>query len=79
MFLDSPTPDIEWLPLTGNMDPSHRHFDEYKKILRIENVNEDDDGEYECIAKNSEGDVRHKYIVTVECKSQFMLLNKLYI
>ncbi|XP_077334979.1 neural cell adhesion molecule L1 isoform X4 [Lithobates pipiens] len=61
-----PTPDIEWLPLTGNMDPSHRRFDEYKKILRIENVNEDDDGEYECIAKNSEGEVRHKYIVTVE-------------
>ncbi|XP_018427443.1 PREDICTED: neural cell adhesion molecule L1-like [Nanorana parkeri] len=61
-----PTPDIEWLSLTGNMDPSRLHFDEYKKILRIENVNEDDDGEYECIAKNSEGEVRHKYIVTVE-------------
>ncbi|XP_072287872.1 neural cell adhesion molecule L1 isoform X2 [Pyxicephalus adspersus] len=61
-----PTPDIEWLPLTSNMDPSRLQFDEYRKFLRIENVNEDDDGEYECIAKNSEGEVRHKYIVRVE-------------
>ncbi|KAM5146080.1 neural cell adhesion molecule L1 [Mantella aurantiaca] len=61
-----PTPDIEWLPHTDNMDESRLQFDEYNKILRIENVNEDDDGEYECVAKNSEGEVRHKYIVTVE-------------
>ncbi|XP_075040935.1 neural cell adhesion molecule L1 isoform X2 [Mixophyes fleayi] len=61
-----PTPDNEWVALTGFMDPQRFHFDEYRKTLRIETVLEEDDGEYECIAKNTEGEVRHKYTVTVE-------------
>ncbi|XP_068104310.1 neural cell adhesion molecule L1 isoform X2 [Hyperolius riggenbachi] len=61
-----PTPDSQWQALTGSIDPSRFLFDEYSKTLRIENVMEEDDGEYECIAKNTEGEVRHKYIVIVE-------------
>ncbi|XP_063792362.1 neural cell adhesion molecule L1 isoform X2 [Pseudophryne corroboree] len=61
-----PTPETEWIALTGTMDPNRFHFDEYKKTLRIEPVLEEDDGEYECIAKNTEGEVRHKYTVAVE-------------
>ncbi|KAM9327246.1 neural cell adhesion molecule L1 [Gastrophryne carolinensis] len=61
-----PTPEIEWQPLTGKINKKRFHFDEYKKTLRIENVMDEDDGEYECIAKNSEGEVRHKYVISVE-------------
>ncbi|KAG8554336.1 hypothetical protein GDO81_003767 [Engystomops pustulosus] len=61
-----PTPNNKWISNTGTMDQRRFHFDEFKKTLRIENVTEEDDGEYECIAENSEGEVRHKYVVIVE-------------
>ncbi|KAM3911907.1 neural cell adhesion molecule L1 isoform 2-T2 [Leptodactylus fuscus] len=61
-----PTPSNKWMANNGPMDPNRFHFDEFKKTLRIENVQEEDDGEYECIAENSEGEVRHRYNVKVE-------------
>ncbi|XP_040262072.1 neural cell adhesion molecule L1 [Bufo bufo] len=61
-----PTPANEWIAITGAMDPRRFHFDEFKKMLRIEEVQEEDDGEYECISRNTEGEVRHTYTVRVE-------------
>ncbi|XP_075691581.1 neural cell adhesion molecule L1 isoform X2 [Rhinoderma darwinii] len=61
-----PTPENTWNAFTGTMDPKRFHFDEYKKALRIEDVLEEDDGDYECIAENREGKVTHKYTVRVE-------------
>ncbi|KAG9477908.1 hypothetical protein GDO78_013087 [Eleutherodactylus coqui] len=61
-----PTPENEWIAITGFMDPKRFHLDEYKKTLHIEDVQEEDDGEYECIARNTNGEVRHKYTVKVE-------------
>ncbi|KAM4020334.1 neural cell adhesion molecule L1 isoform 2-T2 [Anomaloglossus baeobatrachus] len=61
-----PTPENNWIANTGNTDEDRIRYDEYKKTLFIDNVLEEDDGEYECISSNTEGEVRHKYIVQVE-------------
>ncbi|KAM8934230.1 neural cell adhesion molecule L1 [Pelodytes ibericus] len=61
-----PTPEIEWTALTGSMPRDRFHFDEFKKSLRIENVQDEDDGQYQCTAQNSQGKVQHIYKVAVE-------------
>uniref|UniRef100_A0A8C5QWL9 Neural cell adhesion molecule L1 n=1 Tax=Leptobrachium leishanense TaxID=445787 RepID=A0A8C5QWL9_9ANUR len=61
-----PTPEIEWSSLTGSMPEDRFNFDEFRKNLRIDDVQFEDDGQYQCTAKNSEGKVQHTYIVAVE-------------
>ncbi|XP_056396453.1 neural cell adhesion molecule L1 [Hyla sarda] len=62
----NPTPENEWISITGTMDPKRFRFDEYKKALYIEDVQDEDDGEYECMSRNTEGEVKHTYTVKVE-------------
>ncbi|XP_069604531.1 neural cell adhesion molecule L1 isoform X1 [Ranitomeya imitator] len=61
-----PTPENRWIANTGNTGLERFRVDDFKKTLYIESVLEEDDGEYECISNNTEGEVRHKYIVRVE-------------
>ncbi|KAG8447893.1 hypothetical protein GDO86_015127 [Hymenochirus boettgeri] len=61
-----PTPEVEWIPLSDSHSSDRIHIDEFKKTLSIDMVNEEDDGEYQCIAKNTQGSVKHTYTVVVE-------------
>ncbi|XP_053159041.1 neural cell adhesion molecule L1 isoform X3 [Hemicordylus capensis] len=61
-----PTPSLEWVNVNGLMPSGRTEFDNYNRTLRIHGVVEDDDGEYQCIAHNKHGTIRHKYYVTVE-------------
>ncbi|XP_054859425.1 neural cell adhesion molecule L1 [Eublepharis macularius] len=61
-----PTPTVEWVYKDGLM-PLHRAIIEnFNRTLRIEDVTEEDDGEYQCIVRNVGGYTQHTYRVTVE-------------
>ncbi|XP_025021470.1 neural cell adhesion molecule L1 isoform X2 [Python bivittatus] len=61
-----PTPSVEWIQL-NRLNPSPRViFENYNKTLSIPTVTEDDDGDYQCIAHNEHGSVRHTYTVNIE-------------
>ncbi|XP_066469397.1 neural cell adhesion molecule L1 isoform X2 [Tiliqua scincoides] len=61
-----PTPSVEWVQM-NRLTPSDRLvFENFNRTLHIPNVVVEDDGEYQCIAHNKHGTVRHNYYVTVE-------------
>ncbi|KAK9407622.1 neural cell adhesion molecule L1 [Crotalus adamanteus] len=61
-----PTPSVEWIHL-NRLNPSPGvTFENYNKTLCIPSVTEDDDGDYQCIARNEHGSIRHTYTVNVE-------------
>uniref|UniRef100_A0A8D2Q984 L1 cell adhesion molecule n=1 Tax=Varanus komodoensis TaxID=61221 RepID=A0A8D2Q984_VARKO len=61
-----PTPTVEWAHMNRLKLSPQVVFENSNKTLRILNVTEDDDGEYQCIAHNEHGTIRHTYTVTVE-------------
>ncbi|XP_067399283.1 neural cell adhesion molecule L1-like, partial [Emydura macquarii macquarii] len=61
-----PTPSVEWIRLNGRLPTERVTLENSRKTLRIRDVEEDDDGEYQCIARNTQGVARHSYSVTVE-------------
>uniref|UniRef100_H3AVP4 L1 cell adhesion molecule n=1 Tax=Latimeria chalumnae TaxID=7897 RepID=H3AVP4_LATCH len=61
-----PTPKIHWKRLDDKLPKDRFSEESFSKILRIENVTESDDGEYQCIVENTEGTVKHSFSVTVE-------------
>ncbi|CAN9508247.1 unnamed protein product [Ophioblennius macclurei] len=61
-----PTPDISWEKDGGELPSSRMSFLNYKKTLKISDVNEADGGDYRCTATNVLGDVHHIIKVTVK-------------
>ncbi|CAM4684069.1 unnamed protein product [Leuciscus chuanchicus] len=61
-----PTPEVQWEWMDSPFSPSRVRKLHHGRWLQIESVLETDDGEYVCIATNSQGYVRHHYAVTVE-------------
>uniref|UniRef100_A0A8C1I1I7 Neural cell adhesion molecule L1 n=1 Tax=Cyprinus carpio carpio TaxID=630221 RepID=A0A8C1I1I7_CYPCA len=61
-----PTPEVHWERMDGPLSPARAKKLNYDRWLQIENVSEVDDGEYTCIAQNSQGSIKHHYAVTVE-------------
>ncbi|KAM7134206.1 neuronal-glial cell adhesion molecule-like [Macrochelys suwanniensis] len=61
-----PTPTVEWVRLNGRLPAERLALENSRKTLRIRDVVEEDDGEYQCIARNTQGTARHSYTVTVE-------------
>ncbi|XP_061470237.1 neural cell adhesion molecule L1 isoform X1 [Rhineura floridana] len=61
-----PTPTVKWINMNGLNLSDRVVFENANKTLRIPNVVEDDDGEYQCIATNTHGSITHTYYVTVE-------------
>ncbi|RXM34999.1 Neural cell adhesion molecule L1 [Acipenser ruthenus] len=62
----SPTPEIVWVRREGVMPEGRASLENFNKLLRIENITESDDGEYQCTVSNQGGRERHIYIVSVE-------------
>uniref|UniRef100_A0A670Y4A0 L1 cell adhesion molecule n=1 Tax=Pseudonaja textilis TaxID=8673 RepID=A0A670Y4A0_PSETE len=67
-----PTPTVEWIHL-NRLNPSPGvTFENYNKTLCIPSVTEDDDGDYQCIARNEHGSIYHTYTVNVEAAPQWI-------
>ncbi|KAM6228596.1 LOW QUALITY PROTEIN: neural cell adhesion molecule L1 [Spheniscus humboldti] len=61
-----PTPAVRWQRLNGPLPRGRVSLENFNKTLRLRAVEEADDGEYECVAENSQGQVHHSHLVTVE-------------
>ncbi|XP_063071341.1 neural cell adhesion molecule L1-like protein isoform X2 [Engraulis encrasicolus] len=66
-----PTPKVEWIKV-GHGLPKHALVENHAKVLRIPNVQQEDEGQYKCTAKNGHGgDTSHLFHVTVEDPPQW--------
>ncbi|XP_030330139.1 neural cell adhesion molecule L1 isoform X1 [Strigops habroptila] len=61
-----PTPSVRWQRLNGPLPRGRVSLENFNKTLRLRDVEEADDGEYECVAENSQGQARRSHLVTVE-------------
>ncbi|KAM4737433.1 neural cell adhesion molecule L1.2 isoform 2-T2 [Anableps anableps] len=61
-----PTPEITWLKKEGELDESRTVKEMFDRRLRLNNISESDSGEYQCIAKNTQGNAKHTYHLKVE-------------
>lgn len=61
-----PTPKVKWLRKDGELSESRTSTDLSDRRLRFTNISESDNGEYQCIAENTQGKIVHTYTVTVE-------------
>uniref|UniRef100_A0AAY4D295 Neural cell adhesion molecule L1.1 n=1 Tax=Denticeps clupeoides TaxID=299321 RepID=A0AAY4D295_9TELE len=61
-----PTPTVEWRLKGSNRVITQANVQKYGRWLEFDNISESDDGEYECIASNAFGEVKHTYTLTVE-------------
>ncbi|CAI5635873.1 unnamed protein product [Oreochromis niloticus] len=61
-----PTPDISWQKEGGELPSNRVSYHNFKKTLKISDVNENDAGSYRCVATNNLGIVHHTIKVTVK-------------
>ncbi|XP_077957943.1 neuronal cell adhesion molecule a isoform X15 [Gasterosteus aculeatus] len=61
-----PTPEISWQKDGGELPSSRMSFYNYKKTLKVSDVNEADGGDYRCTATNNLGTAHHIIKVTVK-------------
>ncbi|XP_067384455.1 neural cell adhesion molecule L1.2 isoform X2 [Channa argus] len=61
-----PTPDVSWHRKDGELSESRTSKDMFERRLRFNNISENDAGEYQCKANNSQGKITHTYTVIVE-------------
>ncbi|XP_062314615.1 neural cell adhesion molecule L1.2 isoform X1 [Osmerus eperlanus] len=61
-----PTPSVQWVRKDGQLSESRTTRDMFDRRLRFTHIAESDGGEYQCIANNSQGKVKHTYTVSVE-------------
>ncbi|KAM3872144.1 neural cell adhesion molecule L1.1-like [Diretmus argenteus] len=63
-----PTPKVVWEKKDGNLDETTGQVDNFGRWLRFDSITQEDDGEYQCKASNTQGSIRHSFIVTVEAE-----------
>ncbi|KAK1898048.1 Neural cell adhesion molecule L1, partial [Dissostichus eleginoides] len=63
-----PTPKIEWKKKDGSLEETSGRVDSdsHGRWFRFDSIEQNDDGEYECIASNNHGSVSHSFTLTVE-------------
>ncbi|XP_019202689.1 neuronal cell adhesion molecule a isoform X12 [Oreochromis niloticus] len=61
-----PTPDISWQKEGGELPSNRVSYHNFKKTLKISDVNENDAGNYRCVATNNLGTIHHTIKVTVK-------------
>ncbi|CAL8366857.1 unnamed protein product [Lota lota] len=63
-----PTPSVSWNKKDGELENTSGRRDKFDRWLRFDSVTQEDDGEYECQAKNTHGMASHAFTVTVEAE-----------
>ncbi|XP_041859024.1 neural cell adhesion molecule L1.2 isoform X2 [Melanotaenia boesemani] len=61
-----PTPKVIWVKKDGELSASRTVKDMFNRRLRFNDISENDGGEYQCIAENTQGKATHTYVLTVE-------------
>ncbi|XP_030623636.1 neural cell adhesion molecule L1.1 [Chanos chanos] len=61
-----PTPTVMWRRKDSSLPIDRITMVNFHRRLTIGPIAEEDDGEYECVANNSQGSVTHTYTITVE-------------
>ncbi|XP_056281079.1 neuronal cell adhesion molecule a isoform X2 [Pseudoliparis swirei] len=61
-----PTPEISWEKVGGELPSSRLSFYNFRKTLKVSDVNEGDGGDYRCTATNNLGTASHIIKVTVK-------------
>ncbi|XP_034019088.1 neuronal cell adhesion molecule a isoform X3 [Thalassophryne amazonica] len=61
-----PTPEMSWQKDGGELPSTRTSFSNFKKTLKIADVNDGDAGDYRCTANNNLGSVHHIIKVTVK-------------
>uniref|UniRef100_A0AAY5F5D4 Neural cell adhesion molecule L1 n=1 Tax=Electrophorus electricus TaxID=8005 RepID=A0AAY5F5D4_ELEEL len=61
-----PTPSVQWVRKDDALSESRTSKDSFDRLLHFTSISENDDGEYQCSATNSQGTSTHTYSVTVE-------------
>ncbi|XP_071314832.1 neural cell adhesion molecule L1.1-like isoform X2 [Trachinotus anak] len=61
-----PTPKVQWKKKDGNLDETSGVVENHGRWLSFSSIDQNDDGEYECTASNTQGSVTHAFTVTVE-------------
>lgn len=61
-----PTPKVKWVRKDGELSESRTRIEIFDRRLRFTNISESDNGEYQCRAENTQGNIVHTYTVTVE-------------
>ncbi|XP_034086549.1 neural cell adhesion molecule L1-like, partial [Gymnodraco acuticeps] len=63
-----PTPKMEWKKKDGSLEETSGRVDSdsHGRWFRFDSIEQNDDGEYECIASNNHGSVSHSFTLTVE-------------
>ncbi|XP_064154981.1 neural cell adhesion molecule L1.2 isoform X2 [Anguilla rostrata] len=61
-----PTPDIQWVRKDGELSETRTSQESFGRVLHFSNMSEADSGEYQCLARNSQGIATHTYTVSVE-------------
>lgn len=61
-----PTPNIQWVRRDGQLSETRTTRDMFDRRLRFTNISESDEGEYQCMANNTQGKIKHTYTVSVE-------------
>lgn len=65
-FCHRPTPEISWEKVGGELPSSRLSFYNFRKTLKVSDVNEGDGGDYRCTATNNLGTASHIIKVTVK-------------
>ncbi|XP_043933936.1 neural cell adhesion molecule L1-like protein isoform X3 [Protopterus annectens] len=61
-----PTPLVEWIKVDGRMPTDRATEENFGKMLRLDQVSEEDNGIFRCIAKNDVGKATYDFYLTVE-------------
>ncbi|XP_072306074.1 neural cell adhesion molecule L1.2 isoform X3 [Eucyclogobius newberryi] len=61
-----PTPKVKWLRKDGDLSESRTAIEMFDRRFRFTNISESDNGEYQCIAENTQGKIVHTFTVSVE-------------
>ncbi|XP_073682341.1 neurofascin homolog (chicken) a isoform X2 [Garra rufa] len=61
-----PTPNIDWFKKGGELPSKKVKIENFGKTLRIFNVSDEDSGDYNCMASNKIGSIRHSVEVQVK-------------
>ncbi|CAL8326248.1 unnamed protein product [Merluccius merluccius] len=63
-----PTPSVEWHKKDSKLEQTSGRVDKFNRWLRFDSIMQKDDGEYECMASNTQGTASHSFTVTVEAE-----------
>lgn len=77
VLCDRPSPEMSWQKDGGELPSTRTSFYNFKRTLKVSEVNEADGGDYRCTATNNLGTAYHIIKVTVKGKQLHLVVHSL--